>query len=151
MAFYFGENRRQTAPETLTRGATPTADSSNDVETSERGPSFWTKIASKLYPNSDSTSIRPHDYYISPTYHDGSVVKCYLSTMTRFGNFMINDIDSFNHLVIFTICLAGVVAGVETYPGMDNIYTQGIDDAVLVIFAAEVILKIWAEGVRPWR
>ena len=120
------------------------------VDSSWESHRSWNQLWYRYFPESQSVD-RPHDYYISPTYHDGFVVKCYLNTMTRFGNYMINDVNSFNHLVIFTICLAGVVAGVETYPGMDNAYMNGIDDAVLAIFATEVILKIWAEGVRPWR
>lgn len=60
----------------------------------------------------------------------------------------------FTNLITFVIILAGVLIGVETYPVMREMYGTTlhlIDQIILWIFVAEVVLKLIAEGERPWR
>eukprot|EP00937_MAST-01D_sp_MAST-1D-sp2_P003360 g3360.t1 len=60
--------------------------------------------------------------------------------------------DWFNLLIIAVICFAGLLIGVGTYyPEPPPSWLQALDDIVLAIFCVEVVLKIMAEGTRPWR
>ena len=60
----------------------------------------------------------------------------------------------FNNFVTAVILLAGVVVGVETYPSMIDAYggiLHALNDIILWIFVAEIVVKMGAEGRRPWR
>mmetsp|Transcript_103834 Transcript_103834/g.298919 ORF Transcript_103834/g.298919 Transcript_103834/m.298919 type:complete len:264 (+) Transcript_103834:348-1139(+) len=68
--------------------------------------------------------------------------------------------DNFNLFIIGCICLAGVLVGIQTYddnewvPMKDRsffVFLEGVDIVILIIFSLEVILKIFAEGAKPWR
>ncbi len=62
--------------------------------------------------------------------------------------------DWFNNFITAVILLAGVVVGVETYPSMIDAYgsiLHALNDIILWIFVAEVVVKMGAEGRRPWR
>ena len=62
--------------------------------------------------------------------------------------------DWFNNFVTAVILLAGVVVGIETYPSMVEAYggpLHVINEVILWIFVAEVVVKMGAEGARPWR
>jgi len=59
----------------------------------------------------------------------------------------------FGNFIIGVILLAGVVVGLETYPS--NIAKFGaelhlLNDIILVIFVLEIIVKMGAEGSKPW-
>jgi voltage-gated sodium channel len=58
----------------------------------------------------------------------------------------------FDDFIIMVILVAGILVGVQTYPLSPD--TEGtlevVDAVILTIFTAEVVLKITAEGRRPW-
>ncbi len=59
----------------------------------------------------------------------------------------------FNRLMVAVILLAGVLAGLETSATLREscrVLLWGLDTLVLVIFVAEIALKIAAHGRRPW-
>ncbi len=59
----------------------------------------------------------------------------------------------FNRLMVAVILLAGVLAGLETSTTLRESYgalLRGLDTLVLLIFVAEIALKIAAHGRRPW-
>jgi voltage-gated sodium channel len=59
----------------------------------------------------------------------------------------------FNRLMVAVILLAGVLAGLETSTALRESYgalLRGLDTLVLVIFVAEIALKIAAHGRSPW-
>ncbi|MBX3126574.1 MAG: ion transporter [Polyangiaceae bacterium] len=60
----------------------------------------------------------------------------------------------FQNFVTWVIIFAGVLVGVETYPGLvaqygDTLHT--LDKIVLGIFVVEILVKVGAEGNKPWR
>ena len=57
----------------------------------------------------------------------------------------------FNVLLTLAIVLAGILVGVETYPELANTEaSDGLDIFCVAVFAAEIVAKIIAEGLRPW-
>ncbi len=63
------------------------------------------------------------------------------------------DSKSFQYFIIGVILAAGVIVGLETYPGLMD--THGdllhlLDHIVLYIFVVEILLKIGAKGSKPW-
>ncbi len=63
------------------------------------------------------------------------------------------DSKIFQYFIIGVILSAGVIVGLETYPGLME--TQGnllhlLDHIVLYIFVIEILLKIGAKGSKPW-
>ena len=60
----------------------------------------------------------------------------------------------FQRFIIATILLAGIVVGAQTYDGF-ALRNQGVllvlDQAIVAIFAIEALIKITAEGKRPFR
>jgi len=66
----------------------------------------------------------------------------------------LRDHPMFQHTITAVILLAGVLVGLETYPSVVErvghvIHT--LDQLILAVFVAEVIVKIGAEGRSPWR
>ena len=58
----------------------------------------------------------------------------------------------FNSFVMMWIIVAGVMAGVQTYPELkDAGWVQAIDLIALTVFIIEVVVKIVAEGYTPLR
>ena len=58
----------------------------------------------------------------------------------------------FKRFIIFTILLAAVVVGTQTYNGFSEKHATliaTIDGFILLVFLAEAIIKILAEGKRP--
>lgn len=63
------------------------------------------------------------------------------------------DSKIFQYFIIGVILSAGVIVGLETYPGLMN--THGdllhlLDHIVLYIFVLEILLKIASKGSKPW-
>lgn len=61
---------------------------------------------------------------------------------------------AFQRFIIGTILFAGVLVGVETYPAVvarHGDLLHALDQLVLAIFVAEIVVKMGAEGARPWR
>lgn len=62
--------------------------------------------------------------------------------------------DRFHHFITAVILFAAVLVGVETYPNMVARYgplLHVFDGIVLAIFVVEILMKMGAEGSRPWR
>jgi voltage-gated sodium channel len=73
--------------------------------------------------------------------------------MTKFFQQIANS-PYFKGLVIFTILLAGVEVGLETYDSITSQYRNYLDILnafILFIFIIEIDIKILAEGKKPWR
>jgi voltage-gated sodium channel len=61
---------------------------------------------------------------------------------------------AFQSFILGVIVIAGVLVGVETYPAA--VASHGallhlLDQIVLFVFVAEAVIKIGAEGSKPWR
>ncbi len=66
----------------------------------------------------------------------------------------VRDARWFNNLITAVILAAGVVVGVETYPGLVDRHgtiLHFLNELILWIFVAEIAVKMGAEGKRPWR
>ena len=64
----------------------------------------------------------------------------------------LRDSDSTNAFIISVIGVASVLVGVQTYDGMeDNPVVIALDLVILGIFTLEIMMKIVAEGMRPYR
>ena len=60
----------------------------------------------------------------------------------------------FQNFIIGVILAAGVIVGIQTYPSV--VESHGhildlLDTIILWIFVAEIVIKMGAEGRRPWR
>lgn len=61
---------------------------------------------------------------------------------------------AFETLILTIIVLAGVVVGLETSPSLVELYESELrltNQIILWIFVVEAVLKILAQGNRPWR
>lgn len=66
----------------------------------------------------------------------------------------LTDAAWFQNFIIAVILLAGVVVGLQTYPEFTSRHAtilNLLDSAILWIFVVEVLVKMGAEGRRPWR
>jgi len=66
----------------------------------------------------------------------------------------IRDASWFQNLVTGVILLAGVLVGAETYAGLATRFATGfsvMNNLILAIFVAEIVVKVGAEGRKPWR
>lgn len=64
------------------------------------------------------------------------------------------DHSWFKNSIIAVILLAGLVVGLETSPTLRTQYgtlLHALDKIILGIFVVEILLKMGAEGSRPWR
>jgi len=62
--------------------------------------------------------------------------------------------ERFQHFVTAVILLAAVLVGLETYPGFVARYgtvLHLLDQLIVGIIVAEIVMKMGAEGARPWR
>lgn len=62
--------------------------------------------------------------------------------------------SAFANFVTFVILVAGALAGIETYPWVEEHYhgVLGVlDKLILAIFVLEIVVKMGAEGAKPWR
>lgn len=67
---------------------------------------------------------------------------------------LVRDHPAFERGILAVIVLAGILVGLETSPEIVDRYGDILhwtDRIVLAIFVAEALLKIVAEGKRPWR
>ncbi|MBE2217895.1 MAG: ion transporter [Ignavibacteria bacterium] len=65
----------------------------------------------------------------------------------------ITESRSFQSFIVFVILSAGVIVGLETYPGLMAVHgdlLHLLDHIVLYIFVVEIILKMLAKGSKPW-
>jgi len=66
----------------------------------------------------------------------------------------IAESSRFQNFITLVILFAAVLVGVETYPAAHRAYhaqLHVLDQIVLWIFVAEIVIKMVAEGARPWR
>ncbi|EDM77186.1 K+ transporter, Kef-type [Plesiocystis pacifica SIR-1] len=66
----------------------------------------------------------------------------------------IADAAWFQTSITVVILLAGVLVGIETYPALVERFEHPIhigDQIILWIFVAEIVVKMLAEGKKPWR
>lgn len=80
---------------------------------------------------------------------------------------VLRDHNSFQMFIIFVICVAGLLVGIQTYPSAitstggtctpegsnecDGGILKTFDWIILIIFTLEVVLKIIAEHSKPWK
>src|SRR5690606_3973716 len=60
----------------------------------------------------------------------------------------------FQTFIIIVSVLAGVLVGLETYPSeveRHHVVLHLADQIILWIFVAEIVIKMAAEGNKPWR
>ena len=60
--------------------------------------------------------------------------------------------DTFSGIIIVAILIAGVLVGLQTYDGMET--NEGVvivDTIILITFCVEIVVKMLAEGLAPWR
>jgi voltage-gated sodium channel len=60
----------------------------------------------------------------------------------------------FQNFITAVILLAGVLVGLETYPGLVERHHSALhigDQIILWIFVVEIVVKMAAEGKKPWR
>jgi voltage-gated sodium channel len=61
---------------------------------------------------------------------------------------------AFQNSIIGVILFAGLLVGLETYPSIEQRFGRVmdvLDIIVIVLFTAEVLVKVGAEGAKPWR
>ncbi len=66
----------------------------------------------------------------------------------------ITESQPFTQFIIAVIIFAGILVGLETYPSIVDEYgtiLYTLDSIVLGIFIVEIVLKMGAQGRRPWR
>ena len=96
-------------------------------------------------------STEPDDLFRNPLYYDNKFIKAYLCC-SMFSYEFTHKNENFNFFMTFVIIVAGILVGVESYPGMiSNRLSAQLDILIITIFLAELLLKILVEGVRPWR
>ena len=64
----------------------------------------------------------------------------------------VSESKLFNNFILFVICLAAVVVGLQTYKNFEAQYhvtLNALDSIILGIFILEVIVKIIAYGKQP--
>ena len=60
----------------------------------------------------------------------------------------------FSNFIVGVILLAGFLVGLETYPSVvegNKGLLHALDQIILWIFVVEVVIKMGAEGSKPWR
>lgn len=65
----------------------------------------------------------------------------------------VSNANWFTQFITAVILLAGVLVGLETYPGVVEEWESSLhlaDRLILLIFTLEVVVKMGAEGRKPW-
>lgn len=66
----------------------------------------------------------------------------------------LTESKAFNAVVLTAILAASVVVGLETYPGVEarlGPLLRVLDTAIVGVFVVEILIRLGAEGRRPWR
>ena len=93
----------------------------------------------------------PNDKYIDENHWGNPLVTFLITKVCKPSRKVALD-DTFNGFILIVIIIAGVLVGVQTYDGMEFDPTVNlIDFIVLICFCVECLLKIFAEGLAPWR
>lgn len=75
------------------------------------------------------------------------------TTLSQFAR-RVTEAPFFQRFILAVILFAGVLVGVETDPAVmqrAGTLLHALDRVVLAIFVAELVLRLLAEGSRPWR
>ncbi|GMH73103.1 hypothetical protein TrST_g10235 [Triparma strigata] len=97
----------------------------------------------------EQDAIKPNKW-LDPEYGSNPISRAWMSASQKIRNFAYGD--NFGGFVLFCIVIAGVLVGMQTYPGVetdDNVNL--VDSIILYIFTAEAGLKILSEGWAFWR
>ena len=98
-----------------------------------------------------------HDY---DPFTDASKYPPPLKQYILLGNFMAEFITpetgkyepQFSLFIIIIICIAGMLVGIQTYDSYaDDPTVNMMDFIILIIFTIEVLIKMIACGLAPWR
>ena len=93
---------------------------------------------------------KPDRYRDAAAYPDAPRVQWFLSRAARLRSVVYGS--AVGTFVLACILLAGALVGMQTYPSMKtDPVVQGLDFFVLCVFALEVVGKVVAEGLAPWR
>ncbi|GMI02942.1 hypothetical protein TrVE_jg10438 [Triparma verrucosa] len=93
----------------------------------------------------------PTDKYILPEEWENPLVKLWL-TKVAINSRILCLSDAFNNTILVAIIIAGALVGIQTYPGMESDSALiAIDNIILVTFCVEILVKMVAEGMAPWR
>ena len=65
----------------------------------------------------------------------------------------------FDGFIILCIIIAGVMVGLQTYPAYEDEERNNVEhpwipitnNLILIAFVVEAMVKVWAEGMAPWR
>ena len=111
-----------------------------------------TIFAAKINVFASFLSFLHADYYRNSVYHPDAhyLIVDYLEIASVCHK--ITTSDWFNNTIIFVIFIAGLNVGVQTYDlseGASNFFS-GLDIFILTTFIVEFVLKVVAEGLRPW-
>ncbi|GMH84050.1 hypothetical protein TL16_g09799 [Triparma laevis f. inornata] len=93
----------------------------------------------------------PTDKYILPEEWDNPIIKLWL-THISINSRIIALSDLFSNFILVVIIIAGALVGIQTYPGMETDSALiAIDNIILITFCVEILVKMFAEGLAPWR
>lgn len=85
-------------------------------------------------------------HYDSPrlsSYGRGYLELCYCV-------WVIQSSPIWNQYILSCIVMAGILVGLQTYPGMeDNLIVESVDKVIVYSFSVEIIFKIMSEGLQP--
>jgi voltage-gated sodium channel len=85
------------------------------------------------------------DPWRDPELAKNGLSKSWLKLSARIREFAYGE--KFGSFVLFCICLAGVLVGIQTYPGMDQVpVVQYMDSLILYVFTLETFCKMFSEG-----
>lgn len=75
--------------------------------------------------------------------------------MERIHKLAIGIVDSvwFRYFILALILLSGLIVGLETYPKYQQAFLgifKILDQVIIFIFLGEIVLKLLAEGKKPW-
>ena len=68
-------------------------------------------------------------------------------------SYQIVNSSLFRYFILSVIMASGVIVGLETYPAIQDRFAHSfhlIDQTIIYIFLVEIILKLLANGKRPW-
>ena len=98
---------------------------------------------------------KPKDKWRDPELSKNPISKGWLTLSAKIRDFAYGE--KFGSFVLICICVAGIVVGIQTYPGMDQPPSNGgsaivwyLDMFILYVFTLEITLKIFSEGWAFW-
>ncbi len=94
----------------------------------------------------EEQAAKPKDKWRDPECAGNSVSRAWMKVSAK-----IRDVaygERFGSFVLFCIIIAGVLVGIQTYPGMEeDDGVKGVDAFILYVFTVETALKMMSEGL----